>query len=160
MTLRRTTTSLAILALIALAGCHARRGEENGGVPGDSDSARPFGEITPAETLHFLGTEPFWGGKVTGGSLNYSTPATPEGTRIAVSRFAGRNGLGLSGKLADKTFDMTVTPGKCSDGMSDRSFPFTVTLKLGEEVREGCGWTDRQSFTQNKGPSSPAKSSK
>ena len=65
-------------------------------------------------------------------------------------RFAGRNGLGLSGTLGDKTFDMTVTPGNCSDGMSDRTFPFVVTLKLGEEVRNGCGWTDRQRYTEAK----------
>jgi uncharacterized membrane protein len=149
MTLR-PTASLAALALLALAGCHARRGEDNGGVPGDGDSSHPFSEITATDTLHFVGTEPFWGGEVKGGTLNYTTPATPDGTRIDVSRFAGRNGLGLSGKLAERTFDMTVTPGHCSDGMSDRSFPFTVTLKLGEEVREGCGWTDRQRFTQKK----------
>ncbi len=34
---------------------------------------------------------------------------------------------------------MTVTPLACSDGMSDRSYPFTVTLKLGEDLRNGCG---------------------
>jgi len=149
MTLR-LTASLAALALMAVTGCHVRRGEENGGVPGDSDSSHPFSEIAAGDTVHFAGTEPFWSGEVTGGSLNYITPEVPGGTRIEVSRFAGRNGLGLSGKLAERTFDMTVTPGHCSDGMSDRSFPFTVTLKLGEEVREGCGWTDRQRFSEKK----------
>jgi uncharacterized membrane protein len=146
----RPIASLAVLALIAVAGCHARRGEDNGGVPGDVDSHKPFTQITQNETLHVLGTEPFWSGEVRGGTLNYTTPATPGGTKVAVARFGGRNGLGLSGKLADRTLDMTVTPGQCRDGMSDRRFPFTVTLKLGDEVREGCGWTDRQRFTEAK----------
>ena len=47
---------------------------------------------------------------------------------------------------------MTVTPLSCSDGMSDRTYPFTVTLEIGEETRNGCGWTDRQPF---EGPANP-----
>jgi uncharacterized membrane protein len=137
---------LAAFAL-SLAGCHVRRGEDNGGVPGDSDSSRPFGGVSETETLHVLGTEPFWSGEARGTTLTYTTPATPAGTKVAVHRFAGRNGLGLSGTLGDKMLDMTVTPGACSDGMSDRRFPFIVTLKLGEEVRMGCGWTDSRRFT-------------
>ena len=151
----RPSISLAGLAplaltLLALAGCHARRGEDNGGVPGDSDSSHAFKDIAETETLHFLGTEPFWSGEVRGGTLTYSTPATPTGIKIAVNRFGGCNGLGLSGTLADKSFDMTVTPGNCSDGMSNRLFPYMVTLKLGEEVRPGCGWTDAKRFTERK----------
>ncbi len=146
MTLRRTAPLVLAVSVLLLAGCHARRGEDNGGVPGDGDSSKPFSEISATETLHVLGTEPFWSGEARGGTLSYSTPATPAGTEIKVNRFAGRNGLGLSGTLGDKTLDMTVTPGACSDGMSDRTFPFIVTLKLGEEVRQGCGWTDSQRF--------------
>jgi uncharacterized membrane protein len=149
MTFRRTI-ALSALACLVLSGCHARGGDGNGGVPGDGDSPHPFNGIAETETLHFLGPEPFWGGEARGDTLTYTTPATPAGTKVAVRRFAGRNGLGLSGMLADKSFDMTITPGACSDGMSDRGFPFVVTLKLGEEVRAGCGWTDRQRFTEPK----------
>lgn len=136
--------------ILALSGCGSHRGEGNGGVPGDADSHKPFGAISPQDTLHFVGTEPFWNGQVRGTALTYATPAKPDGTPIAVRRFAGRNGLGLSGTLEDKSFDMTVTPGTCSDGMSDRSFPFAVMLKIGEEVRQGCGWTDLRRFTEAK----------
>lgn len=142
------TALIVLLASVLLAGCHSRRGEGNGGVPGDSDSHEPFSAISAQETLHFVGTEPFWGGTARGDTLTYSTPGDPAGTRIPVSRFAGRNGLGLSGTLDGKPFDMTVTPGRCRDGMSDRRFPFSVTLKLGGDVREGCGWTDSKRFDQ------------
>ena len=47
---------------------------------------------------------------------------------------------------------MTVTPGACSDGMSDRTYPYTVTLKIGDDTREGCAWTDAQPF---EGPEAP-----
>jgi uncharacterized membrane protein len=45
-----------------------------------------------------------------------------------------------------------VTRGACSDGMSDREYPFTVTLQVGEEKRMGCAWTDKMPFT---GPANP-----
>ena len=48
--------------------------------------------------------------------------------------------------------ETVVTPGECSDGMSDRTYPFTVTLLLGEEQRTGCAWTDLQPYS---GPETP-----
>jgi uncharacterized membrane protein len=139
-----------VCATLTLAGCHAGGHQGQSEVPGDSDSSRPFEGISEQETLHVVGTEPFWSGQAQGASLTYATPAKPEGTRITVRRFGGRNGLGLSGMLGDEALDMTVTPGTCSDGMSDRRFPFSVTLKIGSAVREGCGWTDSKPFTEAK----------
>lgn len=147
MTLRRTATVAALL-ILALSACGPKRGAENGGVPGDADSSKVFSGIAPNETVHFVGTEPFWGGTVQGTALTYTTPENQPGAHIDVKRFAGRHGLGFSGTLESQVFDMTITPGTCSDGMSDRSFPFTTTLKLGEEVREGCAWTDAQPFSE------------
>ena len=48
-------------------------------------------------------------------------------------------------------FDMTVTPGECSDGMSDRTYPYTVTLAIGQQTRLGCGWTDAEPATGGPG---------
>lgn len=111
-----------------------------------------FDGIGAGEVIRFTGTEPFWGGQVEGSMLTYTTPENLDGEVITVTRFAGNHGLGLSGKLDEAAFDMTVTPGECSDGMSDRVYPLTVTLSVGGEVREGCGWTDRQPFS---GPQAP-----
>ena len=110
------------------------------------------GGADPSEIISFAGTEPFWGGRLEGGTLTYTTPENIDGTAIAIERFAGNHGLGLSGKLGEEAFDMTVTPGECSDGMSDRVYPLTVTLSIDGDVREGCGWTDRQPFS---GPQNP-----
>ena len=111
-----------------------------------------FAAIAADDTIRFTGTEPFWGGTVSGGELVYSTPENQEGETIGVRRFAGNNGLGFSGVRGGAPFDMTITPGACSDGMSDRTYPFTVTLRLGEEQRNGCAWTERRPFT---GPANP-----
>ena len=69
-----------------------------------------------------------------------------------VSGLLSAGGLGFSGTLDGAAFDMTVTPGACSDGMSDRTYPYTVTLKIGDDTREGCAWTDAQPF---EGPEAP-----
>jgi uncharacterized membrane protein len=51
-----------------------------------------------------------------------------------------------------KALTATLTPGDCSDGMSDRRFPFVATIALGGETLQGCGYTDRQKFTGDKAP--------
>lgn len=154
----------AALILAAVAGCQpATKGDvtpkasasADGAGPADAPSPvgpkpsanAPFAAISADETIRFVGTEPFWGGTIHAGEMLYTTPENQKGDAIAVSRFAGNNGLGFSGSLKGAAVDMTVTPGACSDDMSDRTYPFTVTLRLGEEQRSGCAWTDRTPFT-------------
>lgn len=140
----------AILAcLMALAGCHA--GESSDTVPGTSPQG--FTGIAQDEVIHFSGTEPFWGGTIRGTELTYSTPENAAGQTISARRFNGQGGLGFSGTLNDGiSFDLLITEGRCSDGMSDRTYPFVATLKLGDALREGCAYTDRQPFD---GPNQP-----
>ncbi|NCP20155.1 MAG: hypothetical protein GW855_13465 [Erythrobacter sp.] len=133
--------TLALTGGLLLAACQTQNGP---GAPGDSPEG--FGGIGAEEKIEFIGTEPFWGGSTQGDSLTYTTPERIEGTTIEVKRFTGNGGLGLSGTLDGKPFDMTVTPGTCSDAMSDRSYPFTVTLRIGTDTRLGCAWTQSQPF--------------
>ena len=125
-----------ILPIALLAACSGH----DGSVPGDAEDTRPFSEIGPEEEVRFTGTEPFWGGSVVSGSLTYTTPDNMDGTTIAVDRFAGRGGVTWSGTLEGQSFDLMVTPGKCSDGMSDRTYPFVATLQFGRRQLEGCAW--------------------
>lgn len=141
---------LPSVALLLLAACNPSH--QGAQVPGDANSHEPWHGIADVETVRFVGTEPFWGGEARGDVLTYTTPGKPEGTRIAVRRFAGRNGLSFSGTLDGHPFDLSVTPGACSDGMSDRHFPFVVTLLVGGETRRGCAWSDAHPFT---GPARP-----
>ena len=135
---RAASCTFAYASLILLAACQS--GTETGQVAA-------FSGIEAEEVIYFTGTEPFWGGEAAASQLTYSTPENPAGAVITVQRFTGNHGLGLSGRLGNSAFDMTVTPGECSDGMSDRAYPMTVTLSIGGNIREGCGWTDRQPFT-------------
>ena len=147
----RSLRALGLVLPLALAACHA--GGTNGtNIPGDRKDTSPYDGIATSETVHFLGTEPFWGGQVAGGTLRWETPENPKGEDVTVTRLAGRGGLSYSGVLGGKAFTLAVSPGQCSDGMSDRSFPFLVMVRIGEAVREGCGWTDKQPY---KGATAP-----
>lgn len=159
----RTVRSLiAAFASTVIAACGAP--QEGAGGPAEAASAGPaiidddatdaetFSAIGPAEMVRFTGTEPFWGGQVSGTALTYSTPDDPDGAEIAVTRFAGRGGVSWSGTHQGGRLVLAVTPGECSDGMSDRTYPFVATLEVGGEQRSGCAWTDRQPFT---GPANP-----
>jgi len=148
MTLYRSVT---LGTLILLAACQSQPSADvPANVPGGD--SQPYDGIAEEETLRFTGTEPFWGGQVSGATLTYSTPEDPDGQALEVKRFAGRGGVSFSGSLGGEEFVMTATPSSCSDGMSDRTYPFAVTLKIGDETRNGCGWTDRQPFD---GPPNP-----
>jgi uncharacterized membrane protein len=138
----------ASLALgLFLAACSAGGGGSPGKETVTAADTQSYSGIGPQETVHFTGTEPFWGGQAAGQTLTYQTPDDQQGQRLTVERFAGRNGISFSGDLDGKPFVLAVTPGKCSDGMSDRAYPFTVTLQVRDEQRQGCAWTDRQPAT-------------
>ncbi|MGD9812847.1 MAG: COG3650 family protein [Sphingobium sp.] len=134
--------------ILLLAACRAG----GPGAPGDSDDNRPWSGIAPDEVLSLTGTEPFWGGNVTGGTLTYTTPDNPDGLAIRVERFAGRNGVSYSGEMDGRRFTAAVSPGQCVDGMSDRVYPFNVTLEVAGETRNGCAWSEAHPFTGPKAP--------
>ena len=142
--------SAASLPVLALAACQPADDPRGDGIT--MDEAEVFSAIAPEETVNFSGTEPFWGGEVSGAELRYSTPENIDGEVVAVERFAGNNGLSFSGELGGAALDLTVTPGECSDGMSDRTYPFVATLKLGEDTRHGCAWTEEAPFTGDEAP--------
>lgn len=139
----------ALVMPAALAGCSGA-GDER--LPGNLQDTRPFAGIGEEEEIRLVGTEPFWGGSIADGVLTYSTPENQQGTRVAVSRFAGRGGISFSGESAGAKVDVAVTPAPCSDGMSDRTYPFSVTLQWGAEQRTGCAWSAEHPFEGSEAP--------
>lgn len=134
---------LPLSGLVMLAGC--QQGDDSTGTPGTSPQG--FTGIAADETITATGTEPFWNAIIEGSNLIYSTPENLDGTTIGVERFVGQGGIGFSGELEQSAFDLLVAPGQCSDGMSDRLYPYTVSLKIDDDLRTGCAFTDREPFT-------------
>ncbi|MEE4207596.1 MAG: hypothetical protein V2I39_14975 [Erythrobacter sp.] len=139
----------ALVAGLALAAC---AGEGGDAISRDTE---PFAGIGEDEVIEVTGNEPFWGMTIdqSQGAAAYSTPENIDGTRFEVARFAGNNGLGFTGTLdGGEAVTVTITPGECSDGMTDRTYPFTATAEIGERDLRGCAFTDSQGFT---GPEAP-----
>ena len=147
---------IAVLSLCAgaLSGCGA-----TGGTGPDARETTAFAGIAQGEAIILSGTEPFWSAQIEGDTMRYRTLENQDGVEFPVERFAGNNGLSFSGRLPNEggreggaAVDVAVTPGDCSDGMSDRTYPFVATLVVAEETLIGCAHTDRQPF---QGPQRP-----
>lgn len=131
---RSLAKGAGIALLLLLAGC-AGSGDDRANTP------EQFDAISADDTLTLIGTEPFWNMVIVDDQLTYSSPDTPDGKTITITRFAGNNGLGLTGELQGNSLQIAVSPGECSDGMSDRAYPFTVTASWGDDTLYGCGFT-------------------
>lgn len=132
-------SGMAII-LLALSAC----GQGGDPTPGD---VPVYDGIADSETVKLLGNEPFWGVRITGDTMVYSTPENIDGVSIAVTRFAGNGGLGFHGEWDGQPVHVAVTPGECTDGMSDRTYPFTATVRIGDLDLNGCGYSDNNPFT-------------
>lgn len=86
--------------------------------------------------LQAAGTEPFWGLKVSAKELVFSRPARND-LRVA------NPGPRMEGKSAvwavpNGELELTLTPGHCSDGMSDRDYPYTAVVVADGQTLSGC----------------------
>jgi uncharacterized membrane protein len=106
-------------------------------VPPETTKAPVVVPAVPAR-LRALGTEPFWNVQIGGGTLTYTTPEDQKGRRASVVRRDQANGAEFSGQLGQAAVHLAVTKRTCSDGMSDRSYPFAVVLTLNGDRRAGC----------------------
>jgi uncharacterized membrane protein len=85
-----------------------------------------------------VGTEPFWGGTVTGTSVRYMVPERQFGDVVETRRSYGPGSETYSGTFRGRPFVLTLARAPCSDGMSERPFAFTATLQVAGETRRGC----------------------
>ena len=82
------------------------------------------------------GTEPFWALQVTAKELVFSRPGQAD-------QHLPNPGPKLEGKSAvwagpHGALELTLTPGHCSDGMSDRDYPYTAVVVTEGQTLSGC----------------------
>lgn len=101
-------------------------------VPPQTNIAPP---PAPSPSYKALGTEPGWTLTVT------PTTATYEGDygAVTISEPTPPRFRPLAGRYAGTRLVVTIAPGPCSDGMSDRTYRDTVTLSADGSVVSGCG---------------------
>lgn len=99
-------------------------------------AAAPVAETPP--TWRATGTEPFWGVRVHGDELVFTTPDDQQGQVLPASMQQQGDATVYSGADADRGYSLTLTPGECSDGMSDRVFNHRAEFVLGDARYAGC----------------------
>lgn len=129
---------LGLALVIALAGCKQPVPEATTSSGVDTPTAAMPAEDFPA-TLQAAGTEPFWGVRVEGGKLSYTTPETMDAPRMFEGKRELHDGaLTVQGGEGDAAFKLTIARGECSDGMSDLRHPFSAEFVLGKDTFKGC----------------------
>ena len=130
---------LSSLAVLALAACSS---ETEAPAPAEPPAPVELGGVNLDQPLRALGTEPFWGVDVTANELLYSGVDRPE-------RRATHDGPEVMGTVATwqgttpdgGAMTLTLMATECSDGMSDRTYPLTARLQVGDETLNGCAAT-------------------
>ena len=142
------STLILAAAALALAACHPTAQDSSGrtsAAPADSPAAPVEPASAPAvpETainadfagpLQAAGTEPFWGLSIREDGLTLTRPDHPA-LQVA------NPGPAHEGKAAVWTtpgLKATLTPVHCSDGMSDRDYPYAAVVVVGTETLKGC----------------------
>lgn len=148
-------TVLAATSALALILAACSQGGETVEAPAEPPApAAVLAGVDLTQPLSLVGTEPFWGIRLTGQELVYS------GVDRAEQR-APQPALTVQGTVATlqtrsatgTVFDVTLTATECSDGMSDRTYPLTAMVKVGDESLMGCAATT--AAIQSAGESGP-----
>ena len=87
-----------------------------------------------------IGTEPFWNVALDGSDLRYTSADTPTPRSAAVVRHQANGVLELTGRFSGRPLRASIRRAPCSDGMSDRRYPFAMTLAIEGRVLTGCAY--------------------
>jgi len=127
------------LSIVALTACAP---EIPGGEPAPasvsgapvSEPAAIVGGVDLSKPLKFTGTEPFWSLSVSEDDIILERPdAAPRHFTPSPFHMDGQ-----SAELRSTDLSAVVTAKPCSDGMSDRAYPLTAEVRIGDVVYKGC----------------------
>ena len=115
--------TLAAISALALAGCIAEP---------------PLPPPPPSGGVYVaLGTEPFWRLTINSAEIVF-TEANAPGVQIAQP--APRPIVGFAGEIYQTPrINVNIVHAQCSDGMSDRTYPDKVQVRVDGRAFEGCG---------------------
>ena len=131
-----SAAAVSLAVSLALAACSPPA--EKAAEPAKAEP-RALAGVDLDQPLRVLGTEPFWAVEITPQGVTYSGVDRPE-------QKAANPGPTLQGTVATWTtkteagadLTVTLTATDCSDGMSDRTYPLTAKVEIGDETLTGC----------------------
>jgi uncharacterized membrane protein len=94
------------------------------------------------ELMNFrcMGTEPFWSIVIRDGSIQFLTPDNPDGEqwKFTPPVVSAEKWVYTTMDAKNRNVTITITKGKCSDGMSETEFSYRSAVKLGTINLNGC----------------------
>lgn len=107
--------------------------------PKPASIAKPAVKPKPEKYMQAVGTEPFWTIDVLPKArLRYSTPDMLHGVIVnAVERHSGTT-VRYAARFNGRPFTLELVPVKCSDGMSDTTYPLKATFVHSGRTDHGC----------------------
>lgn len=135
----KTFLSLLAVAGLSLAACYDRNDSAPQPAP-VPETAAELGGVDLSRPVRVLGTEPFWSIEITPDALVYTRVDQPE-------QRAPNRGVTVQGTVATFTtttslnqpLNVSLIATECSDGMSDRTYPLTARVEIGDQTLNGCG---------------------
>lgn len=96
---------------------------------------RPAAGYPTDERYRAIGTEPFWDL-----SIGYELIFTDRGNNVRVVQPTPRPIVGVAGEIYNtRRIRVNIIHSRCSDGMSDRTYPDTVQVTVDGRQFRGCG---------------------
>lgn len=149
----RAFAAFAALAMLGGCGPGAAPGKDAGQEPAEANrsaAAQPPHPIAPPPEppsrpmsptgYALVGTDPPWGGTLVGTRLRYMTPERQFGdvveTRVRYDP-ATRSET-YEGRFRGAPLVLRIVSTPCSDGVSQQTYAFHVTLLVQGEMRSGC----------------------
>jgi heat shock protein HslJ len=98
-------------------------------------TALPAAAQTIADPYVARGTEPFWALTIDGRTMRFEAPGRPTVTVPAPKPIHG-----FAGEIwQTRRINVNTNHVRCNDGMSDRTYPDTVTVTVDGRIWKGCG---------------------
>lgn len=111
----------------------------------DNNSSSSTNNITLNDIIAttFGGTEPFWSIKFNQTGAKYSAyVGAPEITLVYEIKESNGNTFSITANDHEnmESFFITIKKETCSDGMSEKSYPYSIEIKKDNGTLYGCGW--------------------
>ncbi len=125
--------------LTLLAAACSQGTTEQAPPPADAPAPTTLGGVDLSQPLRALGTEPFWSVEITKDAMVY-TGVDRDEQRAGNPQPVVQGTTAVYTAATDDGTAMVVTliATECSDGMSDRLYPLTAKVELGEVSLTGC----------------------
>jgi uncharacterized membrane protein len=142
--LHRWIAAFGLAAVLGLGGCQqkadAQKALQDKAAAPSPGAAQELPPVPAAFRGDFdaVGTEPFWAARIRADGITIMQPdAQPVIAPNQAPRMAGPQAVWAS-MAGDEPVLVAMVEQDCSDGMSDRVYPYAVELQLGDQTFIGC----------------------